>query len=110
MIGWGQFLLLLFMCRVFTLMTFVPLIAEGRSLTVQLLAAVISTLIQAIILIPIAVLHRGVTEAAIEKNKAAGIFAAILYFVFFLFYTVNSLLHFQNFLNARFFPTAESEL
>ena len=109
-IGWGQLLLLLFMCRVFTLMTFVPLIAEGRSLTTQLIAAAISTVIQAVILIPIVVLHRGVTEAAIEKNKAAGIFFAILYFVFFLFYTVNSLLHFQNFLGARFFPTAESSL
>lgn len=109
-IGWGQLMLLLFMCRVFTLMTFVPLIAEGRSLTVQLLAAAISTLIQAVILIPIVMLHRGVTEAAIEKNKAAGIFAAVLYLVFFLFYSVNSLLHFQNFLSARFFRTAESSL
>ena len=109
-ISWGQLLLLLFMCRMFTFMTFVPLIAEGRSLTVQLIAAAISTAVQAIILIPIVILHRGVTEAAIEKNKAAGIFAAVLYLVFFLFYSVNSLLHFQNFLSSRFFPTAESSM
>ena len=110
MIGWGQLLLLLLMCRIFTLMTFVPLIAEGRSLTVQLAAAAISTAIQAVILIPIVILHQGVTETAIRKNKGLGIFAALLYFVFFLFYTVNSLMHFQNFLNARFFPSAESSL
>lgn len=109
-IGWGQLLLLLFMSRVFTLMTFVPLIAEGRSLAVRLFAAAISTAIQAMILIPTVLLSRGVTEAAMEKNRAWGIFVSLLYFVFFLFYTVNSLLHFQNFLNARFFPSAESSL
>lgn len=109
-IGWGQFLLLLFMCRVFTFMTFVPLIAEGRSLTVQLEAAVISALIQGLLLIPVAMLRRGVTETAIAKNKAAGICAAVLYFVFFIFYSVNSLLHFRDFLSSRFFPTAESSL
>ncbi len=107
-IGWGQFLLLLFMCRVFAFMTFVPLIAEGRSLTVQLEAAVISAAIQCILLIPTAILKNGVTETAIRKNKAAGIFAALLYFIFFIFYSVNSLLHFRNFLSSRFFPTAES--
>lgn len=110
MIGWGQFLLLLFMCRVFTLMTFVPLIAQGRSLTVQLEAAAISTLIQAVMIIPVIKLKKSVTETALEENRAFGICAAALYFLFFVFYSVNSLLHFQDFLNSRFFPTAESSV
>ncbi len=109
-IGWGQLLMLLFMCRVFTLMTFVPLIAEGRSLTVQLEAAAVSVLIQAVLLIPAIALRGGVTEAAIKENKAFGITAAALYFIFFLFYSVNSLLHFQNFLSSGFFPTAEASV
>lgn len=109
-IGWGQFLLLLFMCRVFTLMTFVPLISQGRDLSVQIGAAAISSAIQALLLIPAAVLGKGVTHAAVEKNKAAGTLAAILYFVFFIFYCVNSLLRFRDFLSSRFFPTAGSTL
>ena len=48
-IGWGQLLLLLFMCRVFTLMTFIPLAAEGAGLSLQLTAAAVSSAIQAVL-------------------------------------------------------------
>lgn len=102
-IGWGQFLLLLFMCRVFTLMTFVPFAANGDNLTLQMTAAVISTVIQAVLLIPIVLLKRSVTETALAKNRFCGIIIAAVYLLFFLFYTVNSLLHFQKFLSVRFF-------
>lgn len=102
-IGWGQFLLLLFMCRVFTLMTFVPFSASGENLTLQMTAAVISTVIQAVLLIPIVLLKRSVTETALAKNRFCGIIIAAVYLLFFLFYTVNSLLHFQKFLSVRFF-------
>lgn len=102
-IGWGQFLLLLFMCRVFTLMTFVPFAANGDNLTLQMTAAVISTVIQAVLLIPIVLLKKSVTQTALAKNRFCGIIIAAVYLLFFLFYTVNSLLHFQKFLSVRFF-------
>lgn len=109
-IGWGQFLLLLFMCRVFTLMTFVPFARDGEGLSLRLTAAAVSTAIQAVLLIPVVMLKKSATEVILEKNKACGMIAAALYLLFFLFYTVNSLLHFQSFLSARFFPYADSLL
>ncbi len=109
-IGWGQLLLLLFMCRVFTLMTFVPFAHDGEGLSLRLTAAAVSAAVQAVLLIPAVLLGRSVTETVLEKNKVCGIIAAALYLLFFLFYTVNSLLHFQDFLSDRFFPTADSTL
>lgn len=109
-IGWGQFLLLLFMCRAFALMTFTPLSSAGGGLSLQMAAAAISAVIQAVLLIPTVLLKKSATGAALEKNKAFGIFAAVLYLLFFLFYTAGSLLHFQDFLQARFFPTSDSSL
>lgn len=102
-IGWGQFLLLLFMCRVFTLMTFVPSSSNSGDLSLQMTAAVIGTVIQAVLLIPVVLLKKSVTRTVLEKNRVCGIVTAGLYLLFFLFYAVNSLLHFQKFLSARFF-------
>ncbi len=109
-ISWGQLLLLLFMCRVFTLMTFVPFARDSEGLTLRLTAAAVSAAVQAVLLIPVVLLRRSVTETVLGKNKPCGIIAAALYLLFFLFYTVNSLLHFQDFLSDRFFPTADSTL
>lgn len=109
-IGWGQLLLLLFMCRVFTLMTFVPIYAAGGSLSLQMTAAAVSSVIQAVILIPVVTLKKSASRAAFEKNKAAGMIAAVLYLLFFLFYAAGSLMSFRNFLHARFFPTSGSIL
>lgn len=101
-IGWGQFLLLLFMCRVFTLMTFAPASQDG-GLTLQMTAAVIGTVVQAALLIPIVLLKKSVTQTALDKNRVCGAAVAGLYLLFFLFYTVNSLMHFRKFLSVRFF-------
>lgn len=109
-IGWGQLLLLLFMCRVFTLMTFIPLAAEGAGLSLQLTAAAVSSAIQAVILIPAVLLKDSTAAVLHKKNKFLGWLSTSLYLHFFLAYTVNSLLHFQSFLSARFFPSADSLL
>lgn len=109
-ISWGQFLLLLFMCRAFALMTFTPLSSAGGGLSVQMAATAISAVVQAVLLIPTVLLKKSATGAALEKSKVFGIFAAVLYLLFFLFYTAGSLLHFQDFLQARFFPTSDSSL
>ncbi len=107
-ISWGQLLLLLFMCRTFTLMTFVPF-AQG-DVSVQMIGTAISAAIQAIILIPVVLLKNSATDVLLKKCRPLGIASAILYLLFFLLYTVNGLLHFQSFLSARFFPTADSTL
>lgn len=107
-ISWGQLLLLLFMCRVFTLMTFVPF-AQG-DISVQMIGTAVSTAIQALILIPVVLLKDSATDVLLKKCRPLGIIAAVVYLLFFLLYTVNGLLHFQDFLSARFFPTADSTL
>lgn len=100
-IGWGQLLLLLLMCRVFTLMTFSQ--HTGDTLTVRMTAAVISTAIQAVLLIPAVLLRDSVTRAAMGRSRAAGVFAAVLYLLFFLFYTLGGVMRFRGFLSDRFF-------
>lgn len=110
MIGWGQLLLLLLMCRVFTLMTFVPFADSNETLTLRITAAAIGAIVQGILLIPIVLLKGSVTGLTLQKNKPAGIILTILYLIFFLFYTAGSLIDFRGFLGARFFPTAGSVL
>lgn len=107
-ISWGQLLLLLFMCRVFTLMTFVPF-AQG-DISEQMIGTAISAAIQALILIPAIILKDSATDVLLKKSRPLGIISAVIYLIFFLLYTVNGLLHFQSFLSARFFLTAETTL
>ena len=109
-ISFGQGLILLLICRIFTLMTFVPLIGDGYAFPTQLAAAVISVMIQAVIIIPLILFAKAcpqktVTGAITEKHKVWGIISAVIYLIFFLFYTVNAVLHFMRFLNLRFFKT-----
>ncbi|MGN0674337.1 MAG: GerAB/ArcD/ProY family transporter [Oscillospiraceae bacterium] len=106
-IGWGQLLLLLFMCRVFTLMTFVPFEEDGTGLSVQFTAAAVSAAVQAVILIPVVLLKDSAADVLLKKCRPVGIIAAFVYLIFFLLYTVNSLLHFQQFLGERFFKYAD---
>lgn len=103
-ISWGQLLLLLFMCRVFTLMTFVPLAAEGSGLSLRLTAAAISSVIQAIILIPVVLLKDSVTSVLIKKCRPLGILTSYFYLHFFILYTAGGLMQFRDFLGTRFFP------
>lgn len=110
-ISWGQLLILLLLCRVFTLMTFVPLVANGYTPTTQILAAVFSIAFQAVIIIPLVILghkfpNKSITELIIEKNRFLGIITSILYFAFFIFYSTNAVIHFERFITARFFPTS----
>ena len=88
-ISGGQLLCLLLICRVFDLMTFVPLISEGYSFQTQAAAAVISAAVQAVVLIPLIIFQkkvpdRTVTGALIEKNRFAGVVTAFLFLAFFL--------------------------
>lgn len=110
MIGWGQLLLLLFMCRAFTLMTFVPFADSSETMTTRIAASAIAAVIQGIFLIPVVLLKESITGLTLQKNKPAGIILTILYLIFFFFYTAGSLIDFRGFLSARFFPTADGVL
>ena len=110
-ISGGQFICLLLICRVSELMTFVPLISEGYSIKTQAAAAVISTVIQAILIIPAVLFsetfpERTVTAVLAEKSRTAGILTAVVYLMFFLIGSLNAVVNFMRFLNSRFFPDA----
>lgn len=114
-IGYGQLLILLLMCRVFTVMTYVPLIGKGYTLSTQLIAIVLSVVIQAILVIPVIYLNKAnpsmsVTSSAYGINKYLGVAYSILYFVYFVVYASNSVLRFQRFIIIRFYPEANRYL
>ena len=70
-------------------------------------AAVISILIQAILVIPIIVLpsrfpDKSITEIIYEKSSIAGFIAAILYLLFFISLCTGQVLHYVDFLSNSF--------
>ena len=108
-ISGGQFLCLLLICRIADLMTFVPLISEGYSIKTQAAAAVISTVIQAVLVIPAVLFserfpEKTVTAVLSEKSRTAGTLTASVYMIFFLLISLNAAVNFMRFLNSRFFP------
>lgn len=52
-ISWGQFMVLILLGRIFTLMTYVPLMREGCSALTQMAAVAISTALQAVMVLPL---------------------------------------------------------
>lgn len=102
-----QLVFLLLLCRIFTLMTYVPAFSQGGGISLRLKAAVISILIQAILVIPIIVLSsrfpdKSITEIIYEKSSIAGFIAAILYLLFFISLCTGQVLHYVDFLNNSF--------
>lgn len=108
-----QLLFMLLICRLFTIMTFVPLAGEDCGISVQLAAAVISSLIQATAAIPLVMLNNkyplcSVSGAAYRQSKAYGITLSAIYMVYFLLCAVNSLINFMRFVTSRFLPSNNS--
>lgn len=112
-----QLVFLLLLCRIFTLMTYVPAFSQDGGIALRLKAAVISILIQAILVIPLIVLSnrfpdRSVTEIIYEKSSVAGCIAAVLYLLFFISLCTGQVLHYVGFLSdsflhgEKFFPLA----
>lgn len=102
-----QLVFLLLLCRIFTLMTYVPAFPQDGGLALRLKAAVISVLIQAVLVIPLIILSRHfpdktVTETIYSKSSFAGIAAAILYLLFFIALCTGQVLHYIDFLGSSF--------
>ena len=102
-----QLLFLLLLCRIFTLMTYVPAFSQDGGIALRLKAAVISTVIQAVLIIPLLLLakrfpDRTVTEIIYEKNSIAGFIAAVLYLLFFISFCTGQVIHYVDFLGSSF--------
>ena len=106
-ISWGQVLVLLFLSRVFTLMTYTPMFSEENSYAVYMTGVVISTAIQVLILLPIILLNKkypdkSFMEIANSKSSFLGAVFSAGYLVFLISVGVNSVTHFERFLTSGF--------
>ncbi|MGN1304395.1 MAG: hypothetical protein ACI4YB_05090 [Oscillospiraceae bacterium] len=102
-----QLVFLLLLCRIFTLMTYVPAFSHSGGITLRLKAGVISVLIQAVLVIPLILFgkrfpDRTVTETIYEKNSIAGFFASVLYLLFFIALCTGQVIHYIAFLGDSF--------
>lgn len=102
-----QLIFLLLLCRIFTLMTYVPAFSSNGGISIRLKAAVISILIQAVLVIPLIILsekypEKTVTEIIRDKNSIAGYAAAILYLLFFISLCTGQVIHYIGFLGNSF--------
>lgn len=102
-----QLAAVIIICRVFTLMTHIPLINEGFTLPEQLAAIAASSLAGALLLIPSAVLYgkygrAGTAEAVMQGCRPAGIISSAVCALYLLFSCILDLSAFSDFMNARF--------
>lgn len=109
MISRGQFLVLFVLCRMFVLMTYVPLMGEGYTVTTQMLAAAVSTALIAAASFPIIMLmerEKGKSFISLLNRKGSfgGKLLVSLYILFALALSVQSAAHFLRFILQVFFP------
>lgn len=102
-----QLVFILLLCRIFSLMTYVPAFAKTGGISLRLEAASIAVLIQALLIIPVIVIEKRfpdktVTEIIFEKNKIAGFAAAALYLIFFIALCAGHAINYINFVSGSF--------
>lgn len=102
-----QLAAVIIICRVFTLMTHIPLINEGFTLPEQLTAIAASSLAGAVLLIPSALLYakygrEGTAEAVMQRCKPMGIICAAVCALYLLFSCILDLSAFSDFISVRF--------
>ncbi len=102
-ISCGQTASVIILYRVFTLMTYVPLIEQGYSLGTQLAAAVIAAAIQAALLIPSFLLFRN--GGRITERTAVAVF-----WIYFCVASAGSAVRFCRFIGCRLGDELPSEL
>lgn len=102
-----QLVFLLLLCRIFTIMTYVPAFSYNGGISLRIKAAVISIIIQAILVIPIIILaerypSQTITEIICCKSKTAGYITSLLYLLFFTALCTGQVLHYVDFLGDSF--------
>lgn len=108
-ISWGQICVILMLGRIFTLMTYVPLIGSDYYLTTEMVGLLISTVLQALIVIPILYLNKvysgkSICEIAYSKGNIVGFLVSLIYLLFFIILGINCVSQFSTFITDVFFP------
>ena len=107
-ISWGQTFVILLSARLFALMTCTPVTSDKNPLTVYMIGVLISTAIQAALIIPFLFLKnkfpdKSVTEIASLKGGFFSFIVSIIYFVFFFSSAIISVTRFEKFVGGVFF-------
>lgn len=109
-ISWGQFMALILLGRIFTLMTCVPFMSEDYSAMTQMGAIAISTAIQAAMILPLLWLSKKYPEEdffAIIRKKSISICIIVssIYYLYAILTCIKAISHFMRFAETVFFPT-----
>lgn len=101
-ISTGQLAALIVIYRISTLMTYIPLVRQGCSTAEQLCALAVSSLIQTAMLIPAVICsEKGILPDGF-RNKALNIAADVIYSLYFMLVTVETLVRSVHFMDSRF--------
>ncbi|MGN0693158.1 MAG: GerAB/ArcD/ProY family transporter [Oscillospiraceae bacterium] len=105
-VGFVQLALIIVICRVFTLMTHIPLIRDGFSFSEQLLALAVSSAISALLIIPFVIFYGrydcGVVDCIYAESRLWGRIAAAVYIVYLILACVTDASEFSAFIGTRF--------
>lgn len=106
----GQMVVLLYISRVFTAMTFAPQYTKDANASAALLGIAISVLADCIVLIPAFLLYRrmrrgNVIDACYNTlGRGGGVVYAVFYSLFFFFAALSTLNQFTFFMSSAIFP------
>ncbi|MGN1415604.1 MAG: GerAB/ArcD/ProY family transporter [Oscillospiraceae bacterium] len=105
-VGFVQLAVIVMICRIFTLMTHIPLIRDGFSFSEQLLALAISSAATALLIIPFVMFYGrydcGIVDRAYAGSRLWGTIAAAVYIVYLILACVTDVSEFSAFIGTRF--------
>lgn len=105
-VSFVQLAMIITVCRLFTLMTRIPLIRDGFSCAEQLMAAAISAAAAAVLIIPSVIFYRrhdtGIIDSIYGRSRAWGTISAAFYIVYILWACVTDITDFTAFIGSRF--------
>ncbi len=105
-VGFVQLALIVMICRIFTLMTHIPLIRDGFSFSEQLLALAISSVVAALLIIPFVIFYSrydcGIVDCIYGRSRLWGNIAAAVYLLYLILACVTDVSEFSSFIGARF--------
>lgn len=105
-VGFVQLAVIVVICRIFTLMTHIPLIRDGFSFSEQLLAIAVSSAAAALLIIPFVIFYGrydgGVIDRAYAGSRLWGTIAAAVYLLYLILACVTDVSEFSSFIGTRF--------
>lgn len=112
-IGLGQAVILLFICRVFNVLNYIPIFANKVDIVSTLFGIVFATILNFILIIPAIILLKkydgqNLLDIAFHKNKFIGYLIAFIYGSYILVNLVSTIFGFNYFITTAVYPNASN--